>query len=278
MTRRRRSTAVLAIVTVAVSTMAIEGITMATGISTVSFESAPSTVARHRFEPGAINVHLQTAATHGTRTDRIEFDFDDRFRFAPGAVPTCDPEDLAGGPDMAEAMASCGSANIGTGTAEATDGRTTFTTCTLAFNGPRSDDGSFGGPPPDEGRSTVFLLVRAQLSPPAIDCSNPPSNHSGNVTLLVVGFLEDDTTADYGMALSFNHLTRVEPVPLTDLNLTLQNGQYVSARCGLEDFLHGWQLRTKVSYLTPRRGGPGNPRRHPRTRQTVDSRQQCLPR
>jgi len=236
----------------AAATLVVAGITMASRGTRVSFEFTPSTVPRHRYAAGAIHIHLRTAVPHRTRASRIRFDFDNHFRFAPDTAPTCHSEDISG--DMANAMARCGSASVGSGTAKATDGTTTFKPCVLAFNGP-----------PEGGVPTVLLFVRVQFSPPVADCSNPPSNHSGNVTLLAKGFLAHSPLDGYRRELSFNRLNRVEPFPLTDLNLTLRRGDYISARCASGDSRRGWHLRTKVGYVKPR------------SVQVAKSIQRCLP-
>jgi hypothetical protein len=83
--------------------------------------------------------------------------------------------------------------------------------------------------------------------------------------LLVVAFLGHSELDGYGRDLRFNRLNRVEPVPLTDLDLTLENGDYVSARCSVADLFEGWRLRTKVGYVEPR------------SVQAVESSQPCGP-
>jgi hypothetical protein len=155
---------------------------------------------------------------------------------------------------MAAAMAQCGSAKVGSGTAQAKNGTTIVKTCVLAFNGPPSDD----------GLPTLKLYIRAQLSPPIVDCSNPRSNHNGNVSLELVGLLGHSPRPGYGRELRFNRMNRVQPFPLTDLDITLRRGHYVSAHCSPADSRRGWQLRTKVGYVKPRRV------------QRVHSTQRCL--
>ncbi|HEY7151106.1 MAG TPA: hypothetical protein VH391_05450 [Solirubrobacterales bacterium] len=216
---------------------------MASRGTRVSFEFTPSTVPRHAYAAGAIHVHLRTAVPRRTRASRIQFDFDDHFKFAPGSAPTCHREDISNSQvDMATAMARCGSASIGSGTAKATDGSTTLEPCVLVFNGARED-----------GAATVLLFVRVRFSPPVADCSHPAANHSGNTSLLVRGFLAHSRLRGYRKALRFNRLNGAEPLPLTDLDLTLQKGDYISAHCSSADSERGWRLRTKVGYVKPRR-------------------------
>ena len=215
---------------------------------TLSFTFNPDTVPEDEFEAGALHVHLRTGITHDAGTKRIELDFDDHFRFSPGAFPTCDPKDLfansdQGPPDMADAMAQCGSAIVGTGTGQA--GEPTFpvfNACVLVFNGTQSDD----------GLPTLLLFVRAQASPPVIDCSNPESNHAGNYTLLLQGSLGHEVPGSgYGRVLSFENMQAV-PLPIIGLDLTLGRDRFVTARCGADDALRGWQMRAQLSYVKPR--------------------------
>jgi hypothetical protein len=221
--------------------------------ATVRFEFTPSTVPEDDFRAGALDLLLRTGATHDTRTTRIEFGFDDDFRFSTDVVPTCDPDELVGQIDMAEAMGRCGSAKVGAGTGEGTLGTAIFNGCVLAFNGTPSDD----------GLPAILLFIRADPSPPTIDCSNPDSNHNGHYTLLWQGSLADAPDGSgYGRVLTLRHLAA--PVQINDLNLTLGNGDYVSARCSSPDALDGWQLRTQLRYLRPR------------SAQTMHSIQPCL--
>lgn len=257
MTRRLITAVTVVLAFAAAASLVAAGITMASRSTRVSFEFTPSTVPRHTYAAGAIHVHLRTAVPHRTRASRIRFDFDSHFRFAPGAYPICDHfEDVPGqiGIDMAAAMAQCGSAKVGSGTAQAKNGTTIVKTCVLAFNGPPSDD----------GLPTLKLYIRAQLSPPIVDCSNPRSNHNGNVSLELVGLLGHSPRPGYGRELRFNRMNRVQPFPLTDLDITLRRGHYVSAHCSPADSRRGWQLRTKVGYVKPRRV------------QRVHSTQRCL--
>lgn len=232
----------LAMMMVATASLVVAGVTVASRGTRVSFEFTPDAVPRHVYAPGAIDIHLRTAVPHRTRASRIRFDFDDHFRFAPDAASSCDREAISNSQvDMAAAMERCGSANIGSGTARATDGTTTLTPCVLVFNGS-----------PEGGLPTILLFVRVRLSPPIADCSDPSSNHSGNVSLLIRGFLEPSRLHGYGKMFRFNRLNGAEPFPLTNLDLTIQRGDYVSARCSREDSRRGWRLRAKVGYVKPR--------------------------
>jgi hypothetical protein len=242
---RPRSMFALAVMT-ATASLVVAGIAIASRSTRVSFEFTPNTVPRHEFIPGALHVHLQTDTPPQTRASRIRFDFDNHFRFAPAAFSICDhfedvPDQI--GIDMATAMAQCGPAKVGSGTAQAKSGTTVVKTCVLAFN----------GPPSHEGLPTLKLFIRADLSPPTVDCSSPRSNHNGDVSLELVGVFRHSPRHGFGRELSFNRMNRVQPFPLTDLDLTLQRGHYVSAHCSPKDAFDGWRLRTKVGYVKPRR-------------------------
>jgi hypothetical protein len=80
--------------------------------------------------------------------------------------------------------------------------------------------------------------------------------------VLVQGALRRSSTGpDYRTQLDFNHLSAT-PLPLTDVNLTLGEGEYVSGRC-FDDHPRSWQLRTRLRYVNPDGA------------QIVDSTQQC---
>ena len=123
--------------------------------------------------------------------------------------------------------------------------------------------GVFNGTPSDDGLPTILLFIRADPSPPTIDCSSPGSNHNGHYTVLWQGSLAyAPDGSGYGRVLTFRHLAGL--VQINDLNLTLENGDYVSARCDSQDELEGWQLQTQLSYVNPRRA------------QTMHSTQPCV--
>src|SRR5437016_13626680 len=113
MTRRLITAVTVVLAFAAAASLVAAGITMASRSTRVSFEFTPSTVPRHTYAAGAIHVHLRTAVPHRTRASRIRFDFDNHFRFAPDAAPTCHSEDISNSQiDMATAMARCGPAKV----------------------------------------------------------------------------------------------------------------------------------------------------------------------
>ena len=250
MRSRKRFAVMLGLVTA--GALAIAGLALAAGHSTVSFHFSPSNVPRRTFQKGKINVHTHTNYTGATQTNRAQLNFDDDFKVNPNAVPKCAKSKVSGTLSMAAAMSRCGSALIGKGTAKAKAGPSTIHACVLAFNGK-----------PQNGHPTVLLFTRAQSAPPfTINCSDPRHNHHGNANVLLQGvFRKSPLGGDYGRLLDFNNITQNSPFPLTDFNVTAGRRNYVSARC--HDTNHRWNLKTKFSYV------------HPRGTQTVKASQLC---
>jgi hypothetical protein len=222
--------------------LALAGLALASGTSTVSFKFSPSNVPKSTFQKGKINLHTHTTYTGATQTDKAKLNFDNDFKFNTGAAPKCDKSKLSGNKTMKQAMAACKRALIGTGTATAKAGSNTVHACVLVFNGKGT-----GG--------HILLFTRAQASPPfTIDCSNPSSNTNGNTTVLLDGALSANPTSlggDFkgGKQLLFRNITQASPLPLTDFNVTVKKGSYVSARC--HDTNHKWNLKTTFTYLNP---------------------------
>jgi len=266
----RRSAAVLALATA--GALAVAGIALATGSSTVPGFSFTPNNPHGVFKAGKLSVHTQTSYTNpgtnnpGNRTNRIQLNFDDDFQFNPDGLPKCAAANIQG-KTMAQALAQCGpqagtannawlwpSTATANGTAKITYGAFTANACVLAFNG--------------QGvASEVLLFLRANVSPPfTINCSNPTSNTAGNVTWVLLGDLKPNPaiSADYtdpdncaapgprqGCQIDINNITSVLPTTTgpTDINLSLQRGNYIRARC--VDPPAGnrkWNLRALVTY------------------------------
>jgi hypothetical protein len=248
----RRSAAILALATA--GALAVAGIALAAAHSTVSFSFTPSNVPTNTYQKGKIFVHTHTNYTNpgnnrpGGATKRAQLNFDDDFKVNPGATPKCNPT----GGDLAHAMAQCGRAKIGKGTAKATaNGAFTIRGCVLAFNGKRS-----GGHP------TVRLFTRVDVSAPSrVGCRDPRHNHQGNATVILKGIIKGSPIGgDFGRQVDFNHITSAAAFPLTDFQVGVQKGNYISARC--HDGNHRWNLRTKFTYNN-------------NTKQTVRSSKAC---
>src|SRR5919108_2946659 len=133
MSTRRRSAVIVAVATAAV--IAVAGIALASGHSTVSLKFSPSNVPKSTFQKGKINVHTHTNYTGATQTDKAKLNFDNDFKVNTGAAPKCAKSKLSGNKTMKQAMAGCGKALIGKGTATAKAGVNTVHACVLAFNG-----------------------------------------------------------------------------------------------------------------------------------------------
>ena len=91
--------------------------------------------AAHQFKAGQIEIHTQTTYTGTTATDRVRLYFDDDFKIDTSGIPKCDPTSISGTITMSQAIAQCGQAKIGDGTAKAAAGPNTVNACVLAFNG-----------------------------------------------------------------------------------------------------------------------------------------------
>src|SRR5436190_13507783 len=243
---KRRSAVILALATA--GALAVAGVAFATGNSTATFKFTPSNVPTPAFQAGQINVHTHTTYTGTTQTDQAKLNFDNDFKVNTSATPKCNKANIQGQIDMAAAMAACGNALIGKGTALAQAGPNTIHACVLVFNGTGT-----GG--------HVLLFTRANSAPPfTISCTNPGSNHNGNTTVLLDGALSANPTslgADFtgGKQLLFKNITQNSPFPLTDFNVTIGKptvpaaGNYISARC--HDSNHQWNLKTTFTYVSP---------------------------
>ena len=249
--------------------VAVAGSALASGSSTVpGFSFTPSNP-HSVFTSGKLSVHTHTNFTGSTTTNRIQLQFDDDFQFNPDVFPKCNPANLAGNPTMRTALAKCQGAwlwpaNSGTsnGTAQlqgfgSTPG--TFRACVLVFNG--------------QGTQELLLFMRIRsIDANPINCANPATNTQGNLSKVLRGDLNanpaigpDYTDPDScstpdpwrGCQIDINNINNVlygQPKfwRLTDLNIGVQRGTYVRARC--IDPPAGnrtWNLRAGFAYLGP---------------------------
>jgi hypothetical protein len=249
---KRRSAVILGLALA--GALAFAGIAFAGATSTVSLNFAPSNVPTSTFQKGQITVHTHTTYTGATSTDKAKLNFDNDFKVNTGATPKCAKSNLTGSDtDMADAMARCGSALIGKGTATGQAGPNTVHACVLAFNG----SGTGGH---------VLLYTRANTLPPfTITCGSPASNHQGNATIVLDGALSNNpsslggdftpTVAGTGKQLLFTGISTASPFPLTDFNVTVGKptvsnaGNFIQARC--HDTNHTWNLKTTFTYVNP---------------------------
>ena len=233
----KRSAIVLALATAGAFSLA--GVALAAQSSTVSFAFTPSNVPTNTFQAGGINLHTHTTYTApALRLTRTQFNFDNDFRFDPSVTPKCNPAQLTGSDDLASAMAKCGPSRVGNGTGHVIAFGVTARGCVLVFN----------GTPDPAGRPRVVLFIRAlTTSPYSFSCASPSTNHGGNATFEVQGtFRTSPLGGDYGRQLDID----ISPIGflVTDINLTMRRGNYISARCN--DPFRVWDLQTKFTYGT----------------------------
>jgi hypothetical protein len=244
--------------------LAVTTVALAAATSTATFTFSPSVVTKIAYKPGKITFHPHTNYTNpgnsnpGGATKRVQLNFDNDFKFDHAAVPTCTAS--LSGKDMAQAIATgaCRNAMIGSGTARALHAGAppnfTIHGCVLVFNRPANH---------------VLLFLRMQdTNPSSITCTNPSSNHQGTTTVLLPGVLVTSPLGgDYGMQLDVNNIIKdpthpnASPFPLADLNVSIESGSYVSARCF--DANRTWNLQTMFTY-------------NDNTTQTLNSTKACL--
>ncbi len=247
----------------AAGALAAVGIALAANAtSTVSFKftKVPPGALGKTFKSGKLNVHTHTIYTAPkTDTKRGQLYFDNDIKFNPGAAPTC-TKDLSG-KTMKAAMAACGSALVGKGTAQANlTSPGDIHACVLAFN---TKIGTKPG---------IELFARAQ-APGTISCTSPATNTSGNATILLqapFGANPLSLGPDYkgGKWLDFNGSAIPSATPLSDFNVTIQKGSYVQAKCGDSNKL--LNMKTVFTYTTA-----NDPNPPIQTTQTVLSKQAC---
>jgi hypothetical protein len=249
---RSRIGSVLALVTIAV--LAAPGSALGAHNSTVSFSFLCSgqrflnTCPQGSATKGRLAIHTHTTYTNpgnanpGGAAKRIQLFFDNDFSFDPSVTPRCDPANLGGNIDMAQAMMNCGSSLIGTGTAQALETSSiTINGCLLLFNATNDANG--------DPRIAFFARVNTQ-SPGTIDCSNPASNHQGNVTVMLPATLRTTPVGDYRKEIDLPNISQNTPFPVSDLNFTLQKNTFLSgyakARCF--DANHVWNVTAFFTY------------------------------
>jgi hypothetical protein len=217
---------------VAVTALAIAGLLVAAGIawasadgnvSHVRFQFSPSTVPKTTYKSGALSVHVDTVFKNpgnnplGGWTHRVQLWFDNDFRFNTGSAPRCN-KNLANTTEK-QAMALCGNALVGKGTAFATSGTGAHIPgCVIVFNGAKN---SLGQP-------TLILHTRFVMQPGT--CTNPATNTGGSVDAILAGVLKPANKTGYGKMLDVNNIDH-NPLPLEAFDAKIQKGSYVQARC-----------------------------------------------
>jgi hypothetical protein len=251
---RRRSAVIFALA--AAGALTVAGIAFAAPTSTFSFKFSPSTAPKTTFKAGSLFTDLETHYTNpgnnnpGGAVERTQIYLDKNFKINTNAAAKCASSKLAG-KTMKQAMAACGSALVGTGTATATaNGLFEIHGCVLLFN----------GKPTSTGLPTLNVFTRVQAANPStISCTNPSNNNQGNATVLLTGVLRS-ATSPYGKVLDVNHITQAASFPLEVFKTTIKKGNYISARCAAAD--HLWRMKTTWTY-------------NDNTKKTVSKTQQC---
>jgi len=236
---RRRYAILIALGAVLAVTAA--GVAIAAPTSTFTFKTTPSTAPKNTFKAGALFTNLQTHYTNpgnnnpGGAVERTQIFLDKNFKVNPGAAAKCSPSQLRN-KTMKQAMAACGNALVGSGTATASaNGVFTIHGCVLLFNGA-----------PQAGNPTLQVFTRVNASPPGdISCANPSTNSQGNATVLLNGVFKP-ASGQYGMVLDVNHITQAAAFPLEVFKTTVKKGNYASARCAAAD--HLWHVKVTWTY------------------------------
>jgi hypothetical protein len=252
--RIRRRYSVLLVVGV-VASLAVAGIAFAATTSTFTFKATPSTAPKTTYKAGALFTDLETKYANpgnnnpGGAVDRTQIYLDKNFKVDPTAATKCSSNQLAG-KTMAQAMAACKNALVGSGTAAATaNGLFKINGCVLLFNGQ-----------PQNGLPTLQVFTRVQASNPSnITCGSPATNSQGNATILLTGVFKP-ATGLYGKVLDVQHITQSASFPLTSYKTTVKHGNYASARCAAAD--HLWHVKVVWTYNN-------------NTTSTVSKTQQC---
>lgn len=214
---------------------------LAATTSTFSFKFSPSAVPKTTFKAGSLFTNLVTRYdtpgnnVPGGAVQRTQIYLDKNFKINPAVTPKCAPSQLAN-KTMKAAMAACGNALVGKGTAQATaNGAFNINGCVLLFNGK-----------PKNNHPTLQVFTRVQASNPStISCTNPQSNTQGNATILLTGELKP-ATSPYGKVLDVNNITQAAAFPLTVFKTTIKKGNFISARCAAAD--KTWRMQTTWTY------------------------------
>jgi hypothetical protein len=239
MQNRRRVTAIGALA--AAVALAVAGIALAAASSTFTFNFSPNTVPKKTFQKGSLRSDLLTSYTNpgnsnpGGAVERTQLFLDKNWKINPSAAAKCSASQLAN-QSMKGAMARCGKAKVGLGTATATaNGAFQINGCVLLFNGK-----------PQNNKPTLLVFTRVQASnPSSISCTSPATNTQGNATILLKGVLKG-ATSPYGRMLDVNNITQAAAFPLQEFSTKIKKGNYISARCAAAN--HLWHMKVTWTY------------------------------
>jgi hypothetical protein len=206
----------------------------------------PTVLPRLAYKNAALIVHTHAnyahpgSATQGGYTTHAQLYFDNDGKLNPTGVPRCDRSKITGNITMKQAMAACGTAKVGAGTAAALLGTSTVHGCALVFN----------GKPNAQNQPTDLIFTRFNVTVGGtINCSSPATNQSGNATVLLDGTVKPNPSSlgpDFtgGKMLDVPNIPRT--LPLSDYNVTTQRGSYIQARC--HDADHRLNIKGKFTY------------------------------
>ena len=215
---RRRRAAIFAVAAIGALAAAGAAFAITNNTSTLAFKFSPSTgLSKTTYKSGSLFVHTHTnfakpgVKASGGFVKDVKLFFDSDFKFNPGAAPVCN-KNLANTTEK-QAMALCGTALVGKGTAQATStANATIHGCVIAFNAPNSK---------------IILHSRFVMNPP---CPNPSTSTAGSVDAILTGTLTAANKAGYGKKLDVPNID-TQPLPLKDFATTVQKGSYVQGRC-----------------------------------------------
>jgi hypothetical protein len=221
---RRRYAAIFAVAAVGALAAAGAALAITNNASRVNFKFTPNSppFSKTTFKSGSLFVHTHTdfaspgVKAQGGFVKDVKLFFDNDMKFNPGSVPVCS-QSLANTNEQ-QAMAKCGNALVGRGTAQATNtAGATIPGCVLAFNGPKNG----------AGQPTIILHSRFVMPSP---CPNPSTSTGGSVDAILKGTLKPANKAGFGKMLDVPNIDQ-QPLPLKDFTTTVKKGSYVQARC-----------------------------------------------
>jgi len=219
---RRRHAAILAAMAIGALGAAGAAFAITDNTSTLSATITPNTgLSKTTYTNVSLFVHVHTNFAHpGDKTNGgfvkdVKLYFDSDGKINAGSVPVCNQN--LGTLNMKQAMAACGTAKVGSGTAQGTNTTNgTIPGCVLDFNGPTNS----------VGQPTIKLYSRF----PMTDCSSPSTNTGGLTNVILTGTVKPANKVGYGKLLDVPNIDSA-PLPLKDFATTVKRGNYLQARC-----------------------------------------------
>jgi len=220
---RRRRAAIFAVAAIGALAAAGAAFAITNNTSSLNFKFSPSTgLSKTTYKSGSLFVHTHTNFAHpgdkanGGFVKDVKLYFDSDLKFNASAAPVCN-KNLANTTEK-QAMALCGTALVGKGTAQATStAGATIPGCVIAFNGPKNG----------AGQPTIILHSRFVMNQP---CPNPSTSTAGSVDAILTGTVKPANKPGYGLVLDTPNID-TQPLPLKDFTTTVSHGSYLQARC-----------------------------------------------